>query len=68
MTADLGRGLITVRHTAELSAARLAELVTEVGYPARVAEAAAVDASATRPGGCGGCGPRGCALPAPGQG
>jgi copper chaperone CopZ len=71
MTADLASGLITVKHTAELAPDRLAELVTEAGYPARLAAAEAVKTPASGPGGfgCGrGCGPRGCAIPAPGQG
>jgi hypothetical protein len=76
MTADLGTGLVTVKHTAELSGERLAQLVTGVGYPAKVAAAGEAGAVPANPGnaggyGCGrGCGPRGCAFtaPPPGQG
>jgi copper chaperone CopZ len=76
MTADLATGLVTVKHTAELSAERLAELVTAAGYPAKLAEAGIAGAPVTGPAnagayGCGrGCGSRGCAFPAPppGQG
>jgi copper chaperone CopZ len=74
MKADLATGLVTVRHTAELPPERLVELVTEVGYPAQVAAAGTANVPAAGPGaagayGCGrGCGPRGCAFPAPGQG
>lgn len=72
MTADLASGLVTVRHTAELTPERLAQLVTQAGYPAQVAAAGAgapVAAGGAGGFGCGrGCGPRGCALPPPGQG
>lgn len=68
MTSDLAGGLITVKHTAELTPMRLAELVTAAGYPAKVAPAGAAakqaDAAAGTPG-CRGCGPKGCKLPAP---
>ncbi len=76
MTADLATGLVTVKHTAELSGERLAELVTQVGYPARVAAAGIAGAPLAGPAGAGGygcgrgCGSGGCAFPAqpPGQG
>lgn len=70
MSADLGSGLVTVRHTADLTPARLAELVSAAGYPAKVAPAtaAASQAGATGGAGCRGCGPRGCNLPAPAPG
>lgn len=68
MTSDLAGGLITIKHTAELTPTRLAELVTAAGYPAKVAPAGAAskqaDAAAGTPG-CRGCGPKGCKLPAP---
>lgn len=70
MSADLGSGLITVKHNADLTPARLAELVSAAGYPAKVAPAttAANQAGAAGGPGCRGCGPRGCNLPAPAPG
>lgn len=67
MTSDLANGLITIKHTAELSPERLAELVSGTGYPAKVAtsETPTIQAGATGTAGCRGCGPRGCNLPAP---
>lgn len=70
MNADLATGLVTVKHTAELSPERLAELVTAAGYPATVAPpaTAANQAGAAGSPGCRGCGPKGCNLPAPAPG
>lgn len=66
MTTDIATGLITIKHTAELTPQRLAELVTGAGYPAKVASTggAANQAGAGTPG-CRGCGPKGCNPPAP---
>jgi copper chaperone CopZ len=64
MNSDLATGLITVKHTAELTPERLAELVTAAGYPAKVASAGTAANQAGTPG-CRGCGPKGCNLPAP---
>lgn len=43
VSGDVGRGLVTVRHTAEITPAQLAALITQAGYPAQLAgpEAAA---------------------------
>jgi len=60
MTSDLAAGLITIKHTAELTPERLAELVTGVGYPAKVVPgkgAAEQSEVATMPG-CKGCAPK----------
>lgn len=67
MTSDLATGLITVKHTAELTQERLAELVTAAGYPAKVAPAVGATSPTDTAGnpGCKGCGPKGCKLPAP---
>lgn len=67
MTSDLANGLITIRHTADLSPERLAELVSGAGYPAKVATSATANNQAAAAGtaGCRGCGPKGCNLPAP---
>lgn len=67
MTSDLAGGMITIKHTGELTPERLAELVTAAGYPAKVAptDAAANQAAAAGTPGCKGCGPKGCKLPAP---
>ncbi|HSH13361.1 MAG TPA: heavy metal-associated domain-containing protein [Desulfurivibrionaceae bacterium] len=67
MTADLATGLVTIKHTAELSPERLAELVSSAGYPAKVAAPSTATNQATAGGlpGCRGCGPKGCNLPPP---
>lgn len=67
MTSDLASGLITIKHTSQLTPERLAQLVTGAGYPAKVvpAEIAANKAGAAGGAGCRGCGPNGCKLPDP---
>lgn len=67
MTSDLAAGLITIKHSAELTPERLAELVSGAGYPAKVVPAAtaANQPGATGGAGCKGCGPSGCKPPAP---
>jgi copper chaperone CopZ len=68
MEADLGRGLVTVRHTEEFTPQKIAEVVTGAGYPAKVVDIAASGGAAapvgnSRGSGCSGCGPSGCGLP-----
>jgi copper chaperone CopZ len=57
MTSDLATGMITVKHTADLTPERLAAMVTAVGYPAKVASAgSAADQTGTAvTSGCKGC-------------
>lgn len=67
MTSDLATGMITIKHTGDLTPERLAELVTGAGYPAKVvpASSAANSTGAAGTPGCRNCGPKGCKLPAP---
>lgn len=60
MSTDIAAGLITIKHTAELTPERLAELVTATGYPATVAPAgkAADQTGAATKQGCKGCTPK----------
>jgi len=69
MKADLASGLVVVAHTREFPPSRIASVITETGYPAKVVEPAA-SGNAGKPGvsgsggsGCNGCGPRGCSYP-----
>jgi len=70
MSADLGRGLVAIRHTAELSSDKIASAITGIGYPAKVLASQASN-SKTPPalgnsGGNGGCcGSRGCGVRPP---
>ena len=72
MNADLGKGLVAVKHTDELSADKIALAISGIGYPAKVLASKASN-SQTPPalgnsrgsGGCGGCGPRGCGVSPP---
>ena len=72
MSADLGKGLVAIRHTDELSPEKIASTITGIGYPAKVlvsqasntrAPSVLGDPRATS--GCSGCGPRGCGLTPP---
>ena len=72
MNADLGKGIVVVSHTEELSPGKIAAAISGIGYPAKVIVSQIGDGKASGgagfkggSGGCGGCGPRGCGLPAP---
>mgnify|MGYP003573840167 FL=1 len=72
MNADLGRGLVAIKHTDELSAEMIATTITGIGYPAKVLATQAATAktpsalgNSTASSGCSGCGPRGCGLRPP---
>ena len=72
MDADLGRGLVAIRHTDDLSAEQIAKAITGIGYPAKVLVSKAADLQAPSAlgnskatSGCSGCGPRGCGLRPP---
>ncbi|NTV13241.1 MAG: heavy-metal-associated domain-containing protein [Desulfobulbaceae bacterium] len=56
MNADIATGQITIKHTAELTPDQLAELVSGVGYPAKLAPAGTAEQAATASNpGCKGC-------------
>lgn len=70
MSADLGRGLITVNHTEDFAPEKIAEVISAAGYPAELAADTGVEIPARGfskgSGGCGsgrGCGSGGCGLP-----
>jgi copper chaperone CopZ len=72
MQGDLFKGQVVVGHTPELTPEKIAAVITDLGYPAKVLESRAASAAGAvfQPGtgggaGCQGCGPRGCALPVP---
>ena len=70
MQGDLFKGQVTVAHTVALDPEKIATVITELGYPAKVllSQAASANGGVVASGngasaGCGGCGPRGCGLP-----
>ena len=72
MQGDLFKGQVTVAHTVALAPEKIATVISELGYPAKVllSQAASATGIVTVPGnrgsaGCSGCGPRGCGLPVP---
>jgi copper chaperone CopZ len=72
MSADLGKGLVAIRHTDELSPEKIASIITGIGYPAKVLVSQASNTKAPSvlgdpraASGCSGCGPRGCGLTPP---
>lgn len=60
MSTDIANGLITIKHTADLTPEQLAGLVSAAGYPAKLAPTAAStgqNETAAKPG-CKGCNPK----------
>lgn len=68
MQGDLARGLVTVSHTEALVSGKIAAVITDLGYPARVLEGEVAGGKVADTGaysGCRGCGPRGCGIAPP---
>ena len=70
MNADLGKGLVAIKHTDELSAEKIASAITGIGYPAKVLASQASNpktppalGNSPSSGGC--CGSRGCGVRPP---
>jgi len=77
MGADLSQGLVSVSHSADFTDEKIAQVITEAGYPAQVLGQAELNQPSQAPGapqqvrrgGCGsgaggGCGSGGCGFPA----